>query len=225
MKQNRLLVTVLGLCTALLGGYCIYAESVPVLRGGTNPYERLDAMTDRDNFVGLSLMSQNLALRDCLSVMAAFDSSSMQLQSQEFRDRVPSTCSAIAQQVLSKTPAHGAAYLTLAHVAAHQGNGQEMDNQLRASQALSPSEARFASVRVDLAEANIDSLSQDGLSRHESDLLVLLRGQRRIWSMAQLYVNNESARERIGLALEQATNAEQARFLRAVRTMLDLRDN
>ena len=206
----------------MLGAYCVYAETIPVLRGGTNAFDRLERMTDGDEAIGISGLSYKFILRDCDTALTGYGGVVMRLQDQAFQDRLPTLCADVARQVLASTPANGQAEFILAKVAAHNGDSAAFDGHLRASQALSPSEGHLAARRVILAEANIDDLSADGLARHQNDLLLLMRAGQNIWWVAQLYVADEAARQRITTALETLAPAEQARFLSAVRHQLDM---
>lgn len=225
MKFSGLIIGAAGICTMLLGAYCVYAEATPILRGGTNALDRLALMASGNDPVGISGMSQNFALRDCRMALAGYGGVSMRLRDEAFQARLPGLCADIARQVLSRTPANAQAELVLATVAAHEGDFAEMDAHLRASQALSPSESYLAAARIALGTAHADSLSADGQQRHLSDLLLLMRSGSNVWRVAQLYVANETERPRIAAALETITPAEQALFLHAVRRLLDLQSN
>jgi hypothetical protein len=223
MKFSGLLIAVAGACTALLGAYCMYAEAAPVLRGGTTAYSRLNAMPDGTASIGMSTLSQNFALRDCQIALNGRNSGIARLQGTEFQQRLPTLCAEMAENVLSRTPAQGHAHLILALAATHRGDLVAFDTHLRASQALSPGETRYARPRMVLAEANIAALSADGAARHESDLLLLLRSGRSIWTLAQRYVDDEGMRTRLAAVLQLATPEEQNRFLGAVRQLIDRR--
>jgi hypothetical protein len=223
MKFSGLLVGIAGACTALAGAYCMYAEAAPVLRGGTTAYSRLDAMPDGTASIGLSLLSQNFALRDCQIALNGRNSGIARLQGAEFRERLPQLCADMAENVLSRTPAQGHARLVLALAASHRGDMTALDANLRASQALSAGETRYARPRVVLAEANIAALSVDGTSRHQSDMLLLLRSGQGIWTLAQRYVDDEGLRTRLAAVLPLAAPEEQSRFLGAVRQLIDRR--
>lgn len=225
MKFSELIIGVAGAGTVLLGAYCVYAEAAPIARGGDHAFERLERMANGHEPIGISGLSQNFALRDCNTALAGYRGLSMRLQDDAFQARLPGLCAEIAEQVLTRTPASGLAELVLAEIAAHNNDFAELDARLRASQALSPGEGHLAAARTALAEANIDAMSADGLERHQSDLLLLMRAGRNIWHVAQLYVDSEAARVRIAAALKLMTPDEQAHFLGAVRRLLDLQGN
>ncbi len=225
MKFSGLIIGATGICTMLLGAYCVYSETAPVVRGGGHAFARLERMANGYDPIGVSGLSQNFALRDCRTAMAGYSGLSMRLQDESFQTRLPGLCAEIAGQVLAGTPANGLAELLLAEVAVHDGDFVEMDARLRASQALAPSEGHLAAARVSLAENKFGAISPDGLERHRSDLLLLMRSGDNIWDVAQLYVGNEAARARITEVLETVTPAEQARFLSTVRGLLYLQGN
>lgn len=222
MKFSGLIIGAAGICTTLLGAYCVYAETAPVVRGGDHAFDRLDRMANGHEPIGISGLSQTFALDDCTTALTGYQGVSMRLQDEAFQARLPGLCAEIAGQILARTSANGQAELVLATIAAHNGDFGEMDMRLRRSQALSPGEAHLAAARITLAEANIDALSADGLARHQSDLLLLMRSGRNIWHAAQLYVASAAARARIAAALEAVTPAEQAHFLSTVRHLLDM---
>ena len=223
MKYSGLLILVAGVCTALLGAYGIYAESAPLLRGGTNAFTRLNVMSDGSEPLGLSLLSQNYALRDCQVALKAIDSPTVRLQGNDFQARLPALCSGIASQVLTDTPAHGQAHLILAMASARMGDLVAMDTHLRQSQALAPSETRYADPRSALAGANVAALSEDGLARYQSDLLLMLRSQSGVWTLAQRYIDSDVLRPEVTNLLPLLTPNQQSRFLGAVNQMISMR--
>ncbi|WP_332699086.1 hypothetical protein [Devosia sp.] len=223
MKLSVVGALAAGLCTALLGAWCVYQESAPVLRGGSNSFERLAATSANDLGIGLSLLSQSTALRDCQTVLLAYESARMAVMPDDFKAGLPSQCAGLAQRVLQTTPIHGFAELVLAQVADIQGDAGALDRHLQRSQAMAPSEARVILPRVSLAEAHIEALSDPTLERHQQDIGTLLKSSQGLWLLASLYVRDEAARGRIQAALPTASPADQSRFLWAVRQTIDLR--
>lgn len=223
MKLSVVGALAVGLCTALLGGWCVYQEGAPVLRGGSNSFERLAAMRADDRHIGLSLLSQATALRDCQTALLAYNSARMAIMPEAFKAQLPAQCGTLAQDVLNATPLHGFAELVLAQVADIEGDAEALNRHLQRSQAMAPSETRVVLPRVGLAEARIESLSDPTLQRHQQDIGMLLKSAQGVWLLASLYVRNEAARSRIQAALPAESPADQTRFLRAVRQTIDLR--
>ncbi|MFN4211797.1 MAG: hypothetical protein ACK4G5_14605 [Devosia sp.] len=223
MKLSVVGTLAAGLCNVLLGAWCVYQEGAPVLRGGGNSFERLAVMNTADRTIGASLLSQATALRDCQTVLLAYNSARMAVMPEAFKADVPAQCAALADGVLQASPVHGLAELVLAQVADITGDAAALDRHLQRSQAMAPSETRVLLPRVNLAETHIEALSDPTMQRHQQDIGTLLKSGKGVWLLASLYVRDEGARSRIQAALASSSPDDQSRFLWAVRQTIDLR--
>jgi hypothetical protein len=222
LKQFSVLLAGIGL--AAMGAWCMFFESAPVFRGGTEAYSRLAAMKDGSAPIGISLLSQNEALKDCQEVLTSLDSGRGQVQPPELRDRVVPLCKDVATGVIQGSRANSRAELVLALVAEREGDWAALDLHLRQSQALSASAVWLVLPRVTLAERHLEFLSPDGVARHNHDLAMLTASPAGVFRLASLYADQVEIRERIQAVLETVPPQDQERFLGTLRRTIELRN-
>lgn len=213
----------MGVASVALGGWAMYAEAGPVLRGGETARARIEATAATDGPIGAGLLTTAVALSDCEQVLLPFGRPATAEQLGDKRDALLDECDHMASTVLERTPAHGQAELLLALVAEARGDIEGISTHLSRSQALQPNLARVVSPRTGLGQRHFDELTPDAQERHRRDLAIMLQSGRGVWPLADLYVADAAARQRITTALEGVSQREQERFIYIVRRVLSAR--
>jgi hypothetical protein len=223
MWATRVGVTLVGLASLALGGWAMYAEAGPVLRGGETARARIEATAASNGSIGAGLLTTAVSLSDCEQVLLPFGRPATEEQLGAARDGLLNECEHMARTVLERTPAHGQAELLLGLIAEARGDIDSISTHLSRSQALQPSLARVVSPRTGLGQRHFDQLSPDAQERHRQDLALMLQSGRGVWPLADLYVSDEAARQRITTALEGVPARDQARFVYVVQRVLRAR--
>ncbi len=223
MQLGRVALLLMGVASVLLGGWSMYSEAGPVLRGGRTPLERIQALTGPQDPIGASALTIRHTLMDCQQILLSFDSVAMRAQPEQVRTRLLDRCETLAGQALKSIAADGQTEAVLAMIASRRGDLAALESHLARSQALAPGLAWVASLRLGLGERHFDALSAEAKDRHGRDVLLLLQSSSGRWQLARLYVNDEAARQRIVAALEHVTESEQGSFVYAVRQIIDAR--
>lgn len=213
----------MGLASLALGGWAMYAEAGPVLRGGETARARIAATAATDGPIGAGLLTTAVSLADCEQVLLPFGRPATTEQLGDTREVLLDECEHMAKSVLERTPAHGQAELLLALIAEARGDVEGISTHLARSQALQPNLARVVTPRAGLGQRHFDQLSPDAQERHRHDLALMLQSGRGVWPLADLYVSDEAARQRITAALETVPQRDQARFVYIVRRVLSAR--
>lgn len=201
----------------------MYAEAGPVLRGGETARARIMATAATNGPIGAGLLTTAVSLSDCEQVLLPYGRPATAAQLGEARDALLDECAHMAQAVLDATPAHGQAELLLGLIAEARGDMEGISTHLSRSQALQPNLARIVGPRTGLGQRHFDQLSADAQDRHRRDLVLMLQSGRGVWPIADLYVTDAAARERITIALESVAPRDQERFVYIVRRVLRAR--
>jgi hypothetical protein len=223
MQWGQSALLLMGAACVALGGWCMYAESGPVLRAGTTPLARLQAISSPQDPIGAGAATIRSVLLDCQQVLLSYDCAAMRLQPPQMRAELLDICDGLAHATLRHTPAHGQAEMILALVADQRGDRAAAEVHLARSQALEPGTAWLASQRVPVRERRFEELSEEAREWHLRDLSLLLHSEPGKWQLAQLYLGDEAARERIGVALQQVPEQLQTAFITAVRDLMHSR--
>lgn len=218
--DGRWPIALAGLAVLLLGGWTMYQEVSPNLRGGTTAIGRVLAMPDGNAPIGLALMSQHRALLDCELIMRSERSLEMQYLQADERQRAVDNCGQMAGNILARSPANSFAWLVKAATAIGQGNVTEFNDALLRSYLTGPNEGWIASLRLRMAEAHIDELTGEARDRHDLDLALVASDALLAAPLARQYLTSGPLRGRMKEVLETMPPADQQQFLRAVQTAL-----
>ena len=211
-------IALVGLAVLLMGGWTMYQEATPNLRGGTSAIERLLTMPDGEAPIGLTILSQHRALLDCEEVFRSERAIEMQYLQPVEREQLVISCGQMADAILAKSPTDSFAWLVRAAAHAAQDDNPGFNVALRNSQLSGPNEGWLANMRVQVAEANLTALTEETLIGHEHDMQVAAT----VYSptLARRYVSDEDFRIRMTKVLETMQPQDQRRFLAAIRAAL-----
>ena len=204
----------------LMGGWTMYLEAAPNLRGGTTAISRLSAMPNGEAPIGLTVLSQHRALLDCEELFRSVRAIEMQYLSPAEREQLVAICGEMADVTLAKSPVDSFAWLIRAGASAAQGDNSGFNAALQNSQSSGPNEGWLANMRVEAGEANLASLSEETFTGHERDMQVAASIHTYASGMARRYVSDEGFRIRMTKVLEIMRPQEQRRFLSAIRAAL-----
>jgi len=203
-----------GLLIAAGGAWAITLESVPLVAGDTS-VARVASWTASPPGIPLSITAQNLLLVDCETVLKAPDALGMRYLDQAVRDRVPATCMSIARDITETSVTSGYGWLVAAMAAAQMGDVETMNQALRRSRAVAPSEGWIAADRLILADIHYDSLDAETRKVYEDDMQLLVQ-TRGAADIARRYASHPQFRERITAVVETMPAAVQRRFVNLV---------
>ncbi len=218
MKRSaRLGIVGLGLVSGALalGGLATgYEEIESFAAGGTTPAARFAALAETGAIWAPSLLSKRLVLDSCLE---AINGSYGKLQPGESRRIVIEHCRSSADAIVGEAPSYSFGWFVGALAAASLGDTGGFNARVRNSQVTGPSEQWVAELRVKLVEDNYAVAAPEVLTRHDADLRLLVASPRGIASIAERYANVPDFRSRIAAIVETLPEADQARFVAAVR--------
>lgn len=220
MLSAKWLLAAGGALTALLGGWVMYQEAMPNLRGGDTAIQRIMAMPDSGAPIGLTTLSQRHTLLDCEQVSRSSAAIEMQYLTLEERQRVEQYCADIAANIATRTPADALAWVTLAGASAASGKSEAFNTALIRSTLTGPNELPIASMRTQQAERNLAMLSPEATILHEQDLALLAGNYDQAPKLAMRYVGDAGFRERMDTILETMPPQDQQMFIFAVRSIL-----
>ena len=196
---------------ALKGDFTSYIES-----GGTDSafFERLSHSPPEQP---TSLSGTEALLMRCEAVLSPAVASKY---SEAERLFVALHCRDLARGSIQAMPSYAYGWYSLALFSYLSTDHQAAMEALEQAQIAGRNEQWLAERRVRLAENLFASLNGPVLAGHEADLTLLARSNRGVRSIARRYVENEGFRERITAIVETLPQADQARFLRSVRSAI-----
>ena len=159
---------------------------------------------------GLSALSQEVALSDCLE---AITSAYGRLQTVQVRSAILEQCHAMARDIAYWNPSHGMAWLVAGFASADRLDAASLNFEISASQQVTPNEQWIAEPRVHLAEQNLDMLNDEARNREILDLTLLAKSAKGSEAVAARYLIASEFRERIRTIVETLPQEDQTRFL------------
>lgn len=216
----ELIVAIVGAALLLAGGWVMYQEASPILRGGETPLERIVLLGSEPGPVGLSPLSQRGSLMDCEQTMRSDRSLAIRYQPEGTMAAAGDTCRQIAQTISLRNPANSLAWLVEAQVAIADDDTVAFNKALARSWATAPNELWLARMRLDQGEAHIEALDPTQRARQLQDLVVVGSDDAQVHDMANLYLSDPGFRPRMDQALEVMQAADQRMFLTIVQTRL-----
>jgi len=162
----------------------------------------------------LSTYSQWFLLNDCLEAIAGPVGMA---QPSGRRVSMLKNCQSLAEKAANSNPTFALAWYIAAYASAELKQYDLFNFQLAAAQKTAPNEQWLATLRVALAEDNLDRLDTEARAGNDADLKLLVQSRLGVASIASRYVAQTNFRERITLIVETLSNEEQRRFVNYVR--------
>lgn len=212
-----------GLAALLLGGWTMVQEAAPTLRNTGTPTGRLAAMATADDPIGISLLTQRSTLLDCEYALRADQSLELRYADPAVSERIPTLCEEIGEHVGARNPGNSFAWLVAASGAMRLGDSEKTTDMLTRSYITAPRELWLIKMRFDAIRHNDTTLSPALQKLFEDDLAILISDVGLVWDIAKLYVDRESFRPVVNLALERSAPDAQRSFLTAVQSILTRR--
>jgi len=189
-------------------------EMKPFATNLTSPLQRFSYLEQISGSPALSIYSQRFLLNDCLEAIAG---PTGMAQPSERRVAMLKNCQSLAENTASSNPTFALAWYIAAYASVELKQYELFNFQLAAAQKTAPSEQWLATLRVALAEDNLDRLDTEARAGNDADLKLLVQSRLGVASIAARYVAHKDFRERITLIVETMSNAEQRRFVNYVR--------
>lgn len=199
----------------VLASVSAFSELRPFVAGGGDRASRYQAYVDGTSVSGFSSFSQTLVLQDCLKMVTSIYG---RLQPQDQRTSVLENCRGEAAAITERAPTQSLAWFVQALIAAETDNPDTLNLTLAKSRLAGPNEQWIAEVRVELAEKNYDLLNAENLKGNDQDLLMLVRSNRGVRTIARRYIQKPEFRRRVADLVETLPEETQQKFVRNVRS-------
>lgn len=134
-------------------------------------------------------------------------------------------CQRAAAEMTETTPAYSYGWLVRAMADAELGDAASFNRSIEMSQATAPNISWLALNRALLVEAHYEMLSAELQSAHDADLRRSVASHASLPAIARLYASDPDFRPRISGLVEAMSEADQARFLDAVKYVVARRGN
>lgn len=213
---DRMMPAVIAFGVLLLGSWVISQEAAHYFAAGTK-IQRLAAMPDHPPFAGVSILTKQDNLLDCVFALDRRSSLEVLYMPEAFRTELPARCSAMAMDAVTQMPTFSYGWFVLAYTDALAEDWAAMNKHLYMTRVTGQTSQWVAEQRVALAESYREHLDPSGLDGNQADLELLVRSQRGIGSIAKRYVNDPTFRERITAIVETMPEDIQHRFIGVLR--------
>lgn len=200
-----------------LGALSVYEEMPPYLTRGVTIQQKHVAIRAGTARPGWSSFSKAVFIADCLAVVQSPVSI---VQRAADRQAFLSACRDITARAALEMPSNGQAWLVGASMAAQLGDFSEFNRMLGEGRRTTPFVHWLAAARINLSEANYESLDEKNRAAELADFEVLLDSRPGIQSLALTYVGRPESQERITRVVEHASATTQRMFLAEVRKAL-----
>lgn len=207
-------LSVWALALLVLAGVSVFGELRPFVASGDDRASRYQAYVDSASLSGFSSFSQTIVLRDCLKMVTSIYG---RLQSLDRRTSVMANCASEAAAITERAPTQSLAWFVQAVIAAENDNADTLNLTLTKSRLSGPNEQWIAEARVELAEMNYDQLNTENLAGNDTDLLMLVRSERGVRTIARRYIQKPEFRERVAGLVETLPEEIQQKFVINVR--------
>jgi hypothetical protein len=200
---------------ALGGAFTAYEELNPFAVGATDAKSRFAALMSSAYRPAASVLSKQLLLDTCQEAIAGLYG---RLQAVKDREAVLVRCLEQADAIVAGAPSFSYAWHVGALAAAGLGDLEGFNARALQSQITGPAEQWVAELRAALVEDNFAAAGEEVRARHAADLRLLVASPRGIRSISRRYVIDPAFRERITNIVETMPEADQARFVAAIRS-------
>jgi len=194
--------------------YALTMEIKPFATNLTSPIQRFSTLEQGSGSPALSIYSQRFLLNDCLEAIAG---PTGMAQPSGRRIKMLNNCQSLAEKAAGSNPTFALAWYIAAYSSAELKQYDLFNFQLAAAQKTAPNEQWLATLRVSLAEDNMQRLSAEARAGNDADLKLLVQSRLGVAAIAARYVAHKEFRERITSIVETLGNAEQRRFVNYVR--------
>lgn len=211
--SRRLIAMAVLLILSVTSGYAALVELSPIIRDPQTAQLRVVSLSDGSMRPAFSTASHNLVLRACLeTVTSAYG----RLLPAARRSGLLEQCASDAQQVLASTPTSGFGQFMTAFIALERDDVELAAQAIARSALTSRNEYWLARLRANFVEANFEQLGASAAAGHGHDLFLALHAEPGRSELARLYWQNAGTADRLKLAAEQLSIAQQDKFVWAV---------
>lgn len=189
-----------------------------MLPGGT-ALKTISMRTETDP-IGLGIITRSELLAKCETTMRSRDAFELRLMRGVSFDDLVARCRTIAETIALGSPNFSLALAVAADAASHQQDWSSMSGFLAASQHSAPNEQRLGQYRLRIAEMNLSHLTPAARQSYNADLGLQIVSNRGIFHIAQKYLDDDAFRSRVATVLSEMGDADQRRFVQALRGML-----
>lgn len=212
--MRHMYLTVWATILLVLACGTIFLETRPFVGRGATRDVQYQAFVTKANSAGLSTYSQEIMMRDCLSMVGTAYG---RAKPEDQRAAAQSHCYAQSVSITATAPTNSLAWFTRAAMEAEQGDISAMNVSLMKSRLSGPNEQWLADIRIKLAQNFNARLSGENLRGNDADLLVLMESRTGAAKIARRYIEQPEFAQHISdLALTLSLDG-QKRFAENVR--------
>ena len=190
-----------------------YREMMPFIASGGTIETKFEALSGGAIRPGLSFYSKKILLDDCNYSLNSF---SILMLDEKLQDKIRQNCSAMASMIVDEAPTFSYAWYVRALASSSADEPGTFEDALLWSQRTAPNQEDLAYYRAVLAYYNWSALAPAARETLAADIVVSAHSNRGLAWLAGRYAEDESFREVIIKALEQAPADIQRRFLQTI---------